>query len=247
MFGLVELDAPQGVQAVAVGHANIQQHHVGLVLQGQLDRLLAGGRLGHDADVGAGQQASSARHGQLRDRRQSSILIVITSPKMGQVECQRRQIADFQMNASRATALSYYADSLAGTTCRGGSKPPRMPQRNRRKSAICNGELQPRIDIRKIPAAGRDRDRRQIAAWQATGTGHKRSVRALVPTSPGERTARPVFISNSSSSQTVVGARRRSCRVVCRRPRRLQQFNVSPFVQLRRSHSAKQGGQWLFE
>ena len=57
---LVELDAAQGGQAVAVGHADVQQHHVDFVLQGVLDGRRAGGHFRDHLDFGAGQQALQA-------------------------------------------------------------------------------------------------------------------------------------------------------------------------------------------
>ena len=51
------MDRLKGTEAVAVGHANVEQYDIGPMLLGQLDRLLATAGLRHNLDVCIGQQA----------------------------------------------------------------------------------------------------------------------------------------------------------------------------------------------
>ena len=57
---LVELDAAQGRQAVAVGQADVEQHHIDFFCQGQFDGCLAGPGFRHDLDFRACQEGFHA-------------------------------------------------------------------------------------------------------------------------------------------------------------------------------------------
>ena len=60
---LVQLDAAQGRQAVAIGHADVQEHDIHFVFQGVLYGRLSGGHLGDDLDLRVRQQGLDAATG----------------------------------------------------------------------------------------------------------------------------------------------------------------------------------------
>ena len=57
VLGQFAMDLFECVQAVGVGHADVQQHDVRLVLGRHLYRFVATGRLGHNFNLRAGEHA----------------------------------------------------------------------------------------------------------------------------------------------------------------------------------------------
>ena len=58
---LVELDAVEDHQPVAIGHKNVQQHQIDILFQGQLDGSLTRRDFRHNLDFRAGQQGLYAK------------------------------------------------------------------------------------------------------------------------------------------------------------------------------------------
>ncbi len=85
--GLVQLDPAQRGQSIAVGHANVQQHNVHLVLQGELDGGRAGGHFANHLHFRVGQHGlqSATHHFVVVGDQQSDFVSHVFLPKIAKV------------------------------------------------------------------------------------------------------------------------------------------------------------------